>query len=168
MKFVMKLLPQNMYGKSKLEGEQVVQEVLECFFIVRISWVFGENGNNFIKTMLRIGKDKEDISVVADQIGSPTYTADLAVLLCDIAVSEKFGIYHATNEGFCSWAELAEECFKIVGYKTKVNHINTEQYPTKAQRPKNSRLSKKSLEDNGFSLLPNWKDAVERYIHKIT
>ena len=130
---------------------------------MRISWVFGINGNNFVKTMLRLGKEKSEINVVSDQIGSPTYTADLAYLLCDMILTDKYGTYHATNEGYCSWAEFAEEIFKIAGYSTKVNHITTQDYPTKAKRPKNSRMSKKSLLDNGFNLMSNWKDALTEY-----
>lgn len=156
--------PLGVYGKTKLEGENKVKELLDKYFIVRISWVFGINGNNFVKTMLRIGKDKSEINVVSDQIGSPTYTADLAQLLCDMIETEKYGIYHATNEGFCSWAEFAEEIFRVAGYNTKVNYITTEEYPTRAQRPKNSRLSKDKLEENGFNRLTNWKQALEKYI----
>jgi dTDP-4-dehydrorhamnose reductase len=159
--------PQNVYGKSKLQGELAVKELIEKYFIVRISWVFGKNGNNFVKTMLRIGKDKEEINVVADQIGSPTYTADLAVLLCDMIETEKYGTYHATNEGYCSWAEFAEEIFKVEEHSTRVNPITTEQYPTKAIRPKNSRLSKDVIEKNGFARLPKWEDAVGRYTTEI-
>lgn len=160
--------PLNIYGKSKLAGETAVKELLDRYFIVRISWVFGGNGNNFPKTMLRIGKDKDEINVVADQVGSPTYTADLAPLLCNMVASDKYGIYHVTNEGVCSWAEFAEEIFKIAGYKTKVNHIKSEEYPTKAVRPENSRMSKNALEENGFKRLPAWKDAVKRYIQEIS
>lgn len=160
--------PLGVYGKTKLEGENKVKELLDKYFIVRISWVFGINGNNFVKTMLRIGKDKSEINVVSDQIGSPTYTADLAQLLCDMIETEKYGIYHATNEGFCSWAEFAEEIFRVAGYNTKVNYITTEEYPTRAQRPKNSRLSKDKLEENGFNRLTNWKQALENYINELT
>jgi len=159
--------PQNTYGKSKLAGEEAVKQLLEKYFIVRISWVFGENGNNFVKTMLRIGKDKEEINVVGDQVGSPTYTADLAPLLCDMIMSDRYGVYHATNEGFCSWTEFAEGIFKNAGYKTKVNHITTEEYTTKAVRPKNSRMSKLELEENGFKKLPAWQDAVRRFVKTI-
>ncbi|WP_312094078.1 dTDP-4-dehydrorhamnose reductase [Aminipila sp.] len=159
--------PQNIYGKSKLAGEGIVKELLDKYFIVRISWVFGKNGNNFVKTMLRIGGEKDKINVVSDQIGSPTYTADLAPLLCDMAISEKYGTYHATNEGFCSWAELAEEIFEVAGYKTKVNPITTKEYPTKAIRPKNSRMSKLVLSKNGFEQLPTWKNAIKRYITEL-
>ncbi len=156
--------PLSQYGKTKLQGEEVVKSLLVKYFIVRISWVFGVNGNNFVKTMLRLGKEKDEINVVADQFGSPTYTADLAPLLCDMIMTEKYGTYHATNEGVCSWADFTEEIFKVAGYKTKVNNITTEEYPTKAVRPKNSRLSKAKLEENGFHSLPDWKDAVRRYI----
>lgn len=159
--------PLGVYGKTKLEGENFVKEILEKYFIVRISWVFGKNGNNFIKTMLRIGKENNEINVVNDQIGSPTYTSDLAKLLCDMVNTEKYGVYHATNEGYCSWADFAEEIFKQVGYNTKVNKITTAQYPSKATRPFNSRMSHKSLDEGGFSRLPNWKDALKRYLQEI-
>lgn len=159
--------PLGVYGLTKLQGEEVVQELLEKFYIVRISWVFGVNGNNFVKTMLRIGKERDTVNVVGDQIGSPTYTADLAILLCDMLITEKYGIYHATNEGICSWAEFAEEIFKVVGYKTSVNSIKTAEYPTKAVRPKNSRMSKEKLEESGFLKLPHWKDALARYIENL-
>lgn len=156
--------PLSVYGKTKYEGELIVKEYLEKYFIVRISWVFGINGNNFVKTMLRLGKQNESLNVVCDQIGSPTYTADLAPLLCDMALSDKYGIYHATNEGYCSWAEFAEEIMKKAHIQCKINYISTSDYPTKAARPLNSRMSKKSLVENGFKLLPNWKDALERYL----
>lgn len=159
--------PQSVYGKTKYEGEVKVREVLKKYFIVRISWVFGINGNNFVKTMLRFGKEKESLNVVCDQIGSPTYTADLAPLLCDMAVSEKYGTYNATNEGFCSWAEFAEEIMKEADLKTKINPISTSEYPSKATRPFNSRMSKKTLLDNGFKLLPNWKEALKNYINEL-
>jgi len=162
-----KKAPLGIYGLSKLKGEEVVKGILEKYFIVRISWVFGINGNNFIKTMLRIGKERNEVNVVSDQIGSPTYTVDLAKLLCDMVVTEKYGVFHATNEGFCSWAELAEKVFELAGYKTKVNYITTEEYPTKATRPHNSKMSKKSLDESGFERLPDWKNAVERYLLEI-
>lgn len=153
------------YGKSKLAGEEATLKYLEKYYIVRISWVFGENGPNFVKTMLRLSETKDELNVVCDQIGSPTYTPDLAKLLCDMALSGKYGIYHATNEGFCSWAEFARQIFKVSGNgHIKVNPITTEQYPTKAVRPKNSRLSKKSLDDAGFERLPAWEDALERFL----
>lgn len=159
--------PLSQYGKTKLQGEEVIKSLLDKYFIVRISWVFGVNGNNFVKTMLRLGKERDEINVVADQFGSPTYTADLAPLLCDMIMTEKYGTYHATNEGVCSWADFTEEIFKVAGYKTKVNHITTEEYPTKAVRPKNSRLSKEKLEESGFHRLPDWRNAVRRFIEQI-
>ena len=156
--------PLNMYGLTKLEGEEQVRKILEKYFIVRISWVFGVNGNNFINTMLRLAGGNKELQIVADQIGSPTFTYDLAPLICDMIETEKYGTYHATNEGECSWAEFAEHIFKVAGQNVLVHHITTEEYPTKAVRPKNSRLSKKSLDEAGFKRLPDWKDAVERYI----
>lgn len=159
--------PIGVYGASKLAGENAVKKLLNKYFIVRISWVFGINGNNFVKTMLRLGKENNEIKVVSDQIGAPTYTADLAKLLCDMAVTEKYGTYHATNEGVCSWAEFAEEILKQAGLKTKVKYITTNMYPTKAKRPHNSRLSKKALDDNMFARLPEWKDALGRFLKKI-
>lgn len=159
--------PLGVYGKTKLQGECIVKDILDHYFIVRTSWVYGKNGNNFVKTMLRIGKNQPEVNVVSDQIGSPTYTTDLAFLICDMIQTQKYGLYHATNEGYCSWAEFAQEIFKQAGYSTKVNFISTEQYPTKAQRPKNSKLSKKSLEKADFSKLPLWQDAVKRYIKEL-
>lgn len=162
-----KVAPLNVYGQTKLEGEIAVKDILNRYFIIRASWIFGKNGNNFVKTMLRLGKEKQEINVVDDQIGSPTYTTDLASLICDMILTDKYGIYHATNEGFCSWAEFAQEIFKQANYKTKVNFITTNMYPTKAKRPENSRLSKKSIDINGFSRLPNWKDALYRYLKEL-
>ena len=156
--------PINVYGKTKLLGEQAVQRILNKYFIVRISWVFGEHGNNFVKTMLHLGKERKEINVIADQYGSPTYTADLAPLLVEMIKTEKYGVYHATNEGVCTWAEFAEEIFKIAKLDVKVNHIATAEYPTRAKRPMNSRLSKKTLKDNNFKVLENFKDAIDRYI----
>lgn len=156
--------PLGAYGQTKLDGELAVKELLTKYFIVRISWVFGKNGNNFVKTMLRLGKERSEVSVVCDQIGSPTYTADLAPLLCDMMVTEKYGAYHATNEGLCSWAEFTQEIFKQAGYTTKVNIIPTSEYPTRAKRPFNSRMSKKSLDEAGFGRLPTWRDALKRYL----
>lgn len=156
--------PCNVYGASKLLGEEAAQNVIEELFIVRISWVFGENGKNFIKTMLRLAETHEELSVVGDQIGSPTYTRDLAPLLVDMIATEKYGMYHATNEGVCSWADLAAEALRCAGKATRVKAIRTEEYPTRAKRPKNSRLSKKCLDEAGFSRLPDWRDAVERYV----
>ncbi|MCL2222322.1 MAG: dTDP-4-dehydrorhamnose reductase [Oscillospiraceae bacterium] len=157
--------PIGVYGKSKLAGEEAIMNHIPLrHYIVRISWVFGKNGNNFVKTMLKLAETRDELSVVSDQIGSPTYTPDLAALLCDIVLSEKYGTYHATNEGYCSWAEFAEEIMQISGSKCKINHIPTEQYPTKAVRPKNSRLSKRSLDEAGFGRLPEWQDALRRFL----
>ncbi|MBY6809943.1 dTDP-4-dehydrorhamnose reductase [Clostridium botulinum] len=156
--------PLSVYGSSKYNGELKVKSYLKKYFIVRTSWVFGLNGSNFVKTMLKLGKEKESLNVVCDQIGSPTYTEDLAKLLCDMAVSEKYGIYHATNQGFCSWAEFAEEIMRIANLNCKINYISTNEYKTKAIRPLNSRLSKKSLLDSGFNYLPSWKNALKVYI----
>ena len=159
--------PHSVYGQSKYEGELKVKEYLNKYFIVRISWVFGVNGNNFVKTMIRLGKEKECLNVVYDQIGSPTYTADLAVVLADMALSNKYGIYHVTNEGFCSWAEFASEIMKEAGLKCRINPIPTSEYPSKAERPLNSRMSKRALVENGFLLMPDWKNALKRYISEI-
>jgi dTDP-4-dehydrorhamnose reductase len=156
--------PSSVYGRTKLGGELAVKELLDKYFIVRISWVFGKNGNNFVRTMLRLAETRTELGVVCDQIGSPTYTADLAPLLCDMIESEKYGTYHATNEGLCSWAEFAEEIFRLAGKEMKVNHILTKDYPVKAKRPLNSRLSKQCLEDAGFCRLPSWQDALARYV----
>lgn len=159
--------PLGAYGVTKLEGEQAVQALLERYFIVRVSWVFGKNGSNFIKTMLRLAETKSELNVVCDQIGSPTYTADLAPLLCDMVVSEKYGVYHATNEGICSWAEFAEEIFRLAGKDVKVNPVPTSEYPTRAARPLNSRMSKAKLEEMGFSRLPDWHNALVRYLREL-
>ena len=156
--------PINVYGASKLKGEQYVQAILEKYYIVRISWVFGINGNNFIKTMLRLGEQLDEISIVGDQVGSPTYTADLAPLLVDMVETDKYGIYHATNEGTCSWYEFANEIFKQSGIEVKTNPITTDQYPTAAKRPMNSKMSKKKLQVKGFNLLPTWKIALKDYL----
>lgn len=159
--------PLGQYGITKLDGEIAVRENIEKYFIIRISWVFGINGNNFVKTMLRVGREHDTVSVVYDQIGSPTYTADLAKLVCDMLVTEKYGIYHATNEGICSWADFTEEIFRLAGYDTKVKRVTTEEYGAKAPRPKNSRMSKKSLDDAGFDRLPQWQDALKRYLEEL-
>lgn len=159
--------PVGYYGLTKYEGEKVVRSLIENNFIVRISWVFGINGNNFIKTMLRLGETRNELNVVGDQIGSPTYTYDLARLLVDMVVTERYGTYHATNEGFCSWAEFAQEIFEIAGQDVKVNSITTEEYPTRAVRPKNSRMSKQKIIDNGFEPLQNWKKATKHYITQL-
>lgn len=161
--------PLNVYGASKLEGEKAVAEILEKFFIVRIAWVFGVNGNNFVKTMLRLSATHESLRVVNDQIGTPTYTFDLARLLVDMLESEKYGYYHATNEGdYISWADFAKKIFELSGAKTTVIPVTTAEYGvTKAKRPFNSRLDKSKLVENGFKPLPEWTDALSRYLKEI-
>lgn len=170
--------PLNVYGKSKLEGEKAVSSLLTKFFIVRIAWVFGVNGNNFIKTMLRIGKSHDTLTVVNDQIGTPTYTYDLAKLLVDMIETEKYGYYHATNEGgYISWHTFATEIFRqasLLGYEEydknhlTVKPVTTKEYGiSKAKRPFNSRLDKSKLIENGFTPLPTWQDALKRYLTKI-
>lgn len=158
--------PQNYYGQTKLDGERMVSGLLEKYFIVRIAWVFGKNGNNFVKTMLSIGKKYDTIRVVRDQIGTPTYTYDLARLLVDMVETEKYGYYHATNEGgYISWYDFACEIFKQAQYDTKVVPVTTAEYGlSKAERPFNSRLDKSKLTENGFKLLPSWEDALRRYL----
>lgn len=161
--------PLNVYGESKLQGELNVSEILDKYFIVRIAWVFGVNGNNFIKTMLNVGKKFDTLKVVNDQIGTPTYTYDLARLLVDMAETEKYGYYHATNEGgYISWYDFAVEIFKQAGYTTNVLPVTTEEYGiSKAKRPFNSRLDKSKLAENGFTPLPTWQDALKRYLKEI-
>jgi len=159
--------PMSVYGKTKLAGEKAVLETLSRAFIVRISWVFGEHGNNFVKTMLRLGKEQDNISVVCDQIGSPTYTVDLALLLCQMILSEKYGVYHATNEGVCSWAEFARAIFLLADLNVAVNPILSSAYPTKATRPLNSRLDKSTLYKAGFMQLPYWQNALRRYLANV-
>lgn len=162
--------PLNVYGQTKYEGELAVEKWLEKYFIVRIAWVFGQNGKNFVRTMLNLGKTHDKLTVVDDQIGSPTYTPDLARLLVDMAESDKYGIYHATNEGFCSWYEFACEIFKQASeydsvYKNvSVSPVTSDKYPSKAKRPSNSRMSKEKLTESGFEKLPDWQDALRRYI----
>lgn len=156
--------PLNVYGQTKYEGELAVEKYVEKFFIVRIAWVFGINGKNFIKTMLRLGEDHDELTVVADQIGSPTYTYDLARLLVDMIGSDKYGRYHATNEGLCSWYDFAVEIFRQAGMDVRVRPVTSEEYPAKAKRPHNSRMDKAKLEENGFERLPDWKDALGRYL----
>ena len=159
--------PLNAYGMSKYEGELAVTGHVKKFFIVRIAWVFGVNGKNFIKTMLRLGKENGAVSVVNDQIGSPTYTYDLAVLLVDMVETEKYGFYHATNEGLCSWYEFAQEIFRQAGMEVKVTPVSSAEFKAKAKRPSNSRMSKEKLTLNGFKRLPSWQDALERYLKEI-
>lgn len=161
--------PLGVYGDSKLKGEFAVSESLEKFFIVRISWAFGLHGNNFVKTMLNIGKKYDSVRIVNDQIGTPTYTRDLAALLADMAESDKYGYYHASNEGgYISWYDFACEIFSQAGYNTKAVSVTTEEYGlSKAARPKNSRLDKSKLAENGFKPLPDWKDALKRYLEEL-
>ncbi len=161
--------PLNVYGQTKLEGELAVSQNLEKYFIVRIAWVFGVNGKNFIKTMLSVGKTHDTVRVVSDQVGTPTYTYDLARLLVDMAGSEKYGYYHATNEGgYISWYDFTCEIYKQAGYTTKVIPVTTEEYGlSKAARPYNSRLDKSKLTEAGFEVLPAWQDALGRYLKEI-
>lgn len=156
--------PCNYYGETKLMGENAVKEICDKYFIVRISWVFGSNGKNFVKTMLRLSEERNELTVVCDQVGSPTYTPDIAALLCDMIETEKYGIYHATNEGFCSWAEFAAEIMKLSGAETKIIPVASSEYKTVATRPANSRMSKESLDNAGFGRLPRWQDALERFL----
>nr|WP_294369020.1 dTDP-4-dehydrorhamnose reductase [uncultured Ruminococcus sp.] len=161
--------PLNIYGQSKLDGELAVSEILDKYFIVRIAWVFGTNGNNFIKTMLKVGKKFDTLRVVNDQIGTPTYTYDLARLLVDMIETDKYGYYHATNEGgYISWYDFTCEIFRQAGYLTNVNPVTTEEYGiSKAKRPFNSRLDKTKLVENGFTPLPDWQDALKRYLETV-
>lgn len=159
--------PLNVYGQTKYEGELAVQNTLDKYFIVRIAWVFGVNGKNFIKTMLNLGKTRDSLTVVNDQFGSPTYTFDLARLLVDMVETEKYGIYHATNEGICTWYEFACEIFRQAGINVKVSPVSASEYPAKAKRPSNSRMSKEKLTENGFEKLPTWQDALSRYLKEI-
>ncbi len=161
--------PLNVYGASKLAGELAVEEELEKFFIVRIAWVFGINGKNFVKTILNAGKTRAEVRVVCDQIGTPTYTCDLACLLADMIETNKYGYYHATNAGgFISWYDLTKEIYRQAGLSTKVTAVTTEEYGlNKAKRPFNSRLDKGKLAENGFKQLPDWKDAVARYLKEL-
>ena len=159
--------PQSVYGLTKDQGEEAVTSLMQRYFIVRISWVFGVHGNNFVRTMLRLGSERKELNVVDDQIGSPTYTADLAVLLCSMIRTDKYGAYHATNEGYCSWAEFAQAIMDEAGLKCVVHPIPTSAYPTAAKRPLNSRMSKRSLDLAGFQRLPSWQDALHRYVEEL-
>lgn len=160
--------PQTVYGQTKLEGENRVRRNIAKHFIIRTAWVFGSNGNNFVKTMLRLGAERDTLSVVCDQFGSPTYTKDLATLIADIIQTERYGTYHATNEGFCSWADFAKEIMQLSGLNARVSPIASSEYPAKAKRPKNSRLSKQKLLDSGFNSLPDWKNALKRFLNEIS
>ena len=159
--------PLNVYGQTKYEGELEVEKHVEKFFIVRIAWVFGVNGKNFIKTMLRLGENNKTIKVVNDQVGSPTYTYDLARLLVDMIETDKYGRYHATNEGLCTWYEFAKEIFRQAGMDVEVRPVTSDEFPSKAKRPHNSRISKEKLTEAGFERLPVWQDALERYLSVI-
>ena len=159
--------PLNVYGKTKYEGELFVEEITKKYFIVRIAWVFGIAGNNFIKTMLKLAKERDSLTVVDDQIGSPTYTADLSKLLVSMIQTDKYGRYHATNEGYCSWYEFAKEIFKVAGVTINVDPVDSSAYPAKAKRPANSRMEKKKLDEMGFKRLPSWQDATRRYIEEL-
>lgn len=159
--------PLNVYGESKYQGEVAVQELLEKYFIVRIAWVFGVNGKNFIKTMLNLAQTRDRLTVVNDQFGSPTYTYDLARLLVDMVQTDKYGIYHATNEGICTWYEFACEIFRQAGVNIQVDPVSASEYAAKAKRPENSRMSKEKLSENGFDRLPTWQDALGRYLKEI-
>ena len=159
--------PLNVYGQTKYEGELAVEENLDKYFIVRIAWVFGVNGKNFIKTMLNLAENHDTISVVNDQVGSPTYTYDLARLLVDMIETEKYGRYHATNEGLCTWYEFAQEIFRQAQVQVKVVPVTSEEFPAKAKRPHNSRMNKDKLDEMGFQRLPSWQDALSRYLQII-
>ena len=161
--------PLNVYGQSKLAGEQAVRELLDRYFIVRIAWVFGKNGKNFVKTMLRVGRTHDSVRVVTDQIGTPTYTPDLAHLLADMIQTDRYGVYHATNEGgFISWYDFTREIYRQAGLSTQVVPVTTAEYGlSKARRPINSRLDKSKLTECGFDRLPDWKDALNRYLKDI-
>ncbi|MCM1101646.1 MAG: dTDP-4-dehydrorhamnose reductase [Clostridium sp.] len=161
--------PQSVYGRTKYEGELAVQELLDKYFIVRIAWVFGVNGKNFVKTMLKLAENHDTLRVVSDQFGSPTYTFDLAKLLADMVVTDRYGVYHATNEGICSWYEFACAIFEEAGLADKITvlPVSTEEYGAKANRPYNSRMSKEKLVQNGFEKLPPWQDALKRYLEAL-
>lgn len=158
--------PLGVYGETKLAGETFVQEYAEKFFIVRTAWVFGVYGNNFVKTMIRLGKERGEVGVVHDQVGSPTYTVDLARFMLELMQSEKYGIYHATNEGVCSWYEFAVEIFKQAGMDVKVKPLTTEEFPRPAARPKYSVLSKRKIAEQGFTPLRGWKEALAAYLEE--
>ncbi len=160
--------PLNVYGLTKYEGELAIEELLEKYFTVRIAWVFGVAGKNFIKTMLRLGKERGAVSVVNDQVGSPTYTYDLARLLVDMIQTEHYGRYHATNEGECSWYEFAVEIFRQAGMENvTVTPVSSSEFAAKAVRPENSRMNRQKLSDNGFTRLPDWQDALSRFLKEI-
>jgi len=159
--------PLNVYGQTKCEGEMAVEKYLEKYFIIRIAWVFGINGKNFIKTMLKLGETHDSLTVVNDQIGSPTYTFDLARLMVDMIETDRYGRYHATNEGLCTWYEFACEIFRQAGMNVKAAPVTSDQYPSRAKRPHNSRMNKDKLDKEGFKRLPPWQDALARYLKEL-
>ena len=159
--------PQNVYGQSKQQGEYAVRSLMTRFFILRTSWVFGKNGKNFVRTMLRLGEERPEITVVCDQVGSPTYTQDLARVICDMIPTEKYGIYHVRNEGFISWAQFAEMIMKKAGLPCRVIPVPSSEYKTPARRPLNSRLSADRLEAAGFAPMPTVEDALDRYLQEL-
>lgn len=160
--------PQSVYGQTKYEGELAVQELLDKYFIVRIAWVFGINGKNFVKTMLKLAENHDTIRVVNDQFGSPTYTYDLARLLVDMVLTDKYGVYHATNQGICSWYDFACAIFKEAGVSVNVVPVTTAEYGAKAKRPANSRMNQDKLTQMGFEKLPSWQDALKRYVRTLS
>jgi dTDP-4-dehydrorhamnose reductase len=160
--------PIGVYGETKLAGEKLLQETLEKHFIVRTAWVYGVNGNNFVKTMLKLAQDRTELGVVYDQVGSPTYTVDLAKFLVELVVSDKYGTYHASNEGVCSWHEFAVEIFKQAGLNIKVNPLTSEEFPRPAARPKYSVLSKKKIVEQGFTPMRDWKEALKDYLKELS
>ncbi len=159
--------PQNVYGMSKVQGEDAVRSLMTRYFILRTSWVFGKNGHNFVRTMIRLGKEKKEIRVVDDQIGSPTYTRDLARVICDMLPTEKYGIYHVRNEGFVSWVQFAKMIMEKTGLPCRVLPVPSSEYPTPARRPLNSRLDGSRLAEAGFEPMPTVEDALDRYLNEI-
>lgn len=159
--------PQSVYGSTKSESEDVLTDILDKYFVLRLSWVFGKNGHNFVKTMLNLAKQGKSLKVVADQIGAPTYTKDVAVLVCDMLPTKKYGIYHTPNQGATSWFDFAADIFELSGYTPDLKACSTEDYPAAAKRPLNSKLSMKALDDAGFNRLPHYKSALERYLQEI-
>ncbi len=160
--------PLNVYGQTKYEGEQAVEKYVKKFYIVRIAWVFGKNGHNFIKTMLKLGETHDKLTVVDDQVGTPTYTYDLARLVVDMLEKKEYGKYHVTNEGgYISWCDFAKEIFRQAGRKVEVIPVSSDEYPAKAKRPSNSRMEKKKLDEHGFDRLPTWQDALSRYLKEL-
>lgn len=159
--------PQNVYGLSKVQGEDAVRSLMTRFFILRTSWVFGLNGKNFVRTMLRLGDERDEVTVVDDQIGSPTYTRDLAGMICAMIRTEKYGIYHVTNTGYLSWADFAEKIMKKAGKRCHVVRVTSDEYPVAAKRPANSRMSSKALTEAGFNPLPTVEDALDRYLQEL-